>query len=133
MNSNDDPRALRQAQNAERQRMQRANRVSLEEENNHRRARHVIPGVREHESAQQAVAREDGVTRQNENNDDPPQQNHERTPLCYEFAKVLHSLVKRQFSEAEVVDSSNLIKRFKDLHVDFVDVESEYDIVSLYL
>ena len=91
MNSNDDIRALRRAQNAETKRKQRANRGSLEIENNraqnaetqrkrrancgsleeeynHRRARRVIPGVREHESAQRAVAREDGVTRQHENN-----------------------------------------------------------------
>jgi len=58
--------------------------------------------------------------------DDPPQQNHERTPLCYEFAKVLHSLVKRQFSEQDVVDPSKLINLFMELHDDFVDVESEY-------
>ena len=38
LNENDDPRALRRAQNAETQRMRRANRVSLEEENNNRRA-----------------------------------------------------------------------------------------------
>ncbi len=44
--------------------MQRANRGSLEEENDQRRARRIIPGVREHESAQRAAAREDGVTRQ---------------------------------------------------------------------
>ena len=58
--------------------------------------------------------------------DDPPQKNHERTPLCYEFAKVLHSLVKRQFSEQDVVDPSKLINLFMELHDDFVDVESEY-------
>ncbi len=58
MNSNDDPRALQQAQNAETQRKRRAN-GSLEEEYNHRHARLAIPGVREHESAQQAVAREE--------------------------------------------------------------------------
>ncbi len=68
MNMNDDPIALQQAQNAERQRIQRANRGSLEDEYNHRRARCVIPGVQEHKTAQQAVAREDCVTRQNENN-----------------------------------------------------------------
>ncbi len=64
MNMNDDPRALQQAQNAETQRIRRANRGSLEEEYNHCCARRVIPGVREHESAQQAVARDDGVTRE---------------------------------------------------------------------
>ena len=48
--------------------MRRANRGSLEEENDQHRARCIIPGVQEHESAQRAVAREDGVTRQNENN-----------------------------------------------------------------
>ena len=48
MNSHADPRALRRAQNAETQRMQRANRGSLEEEYNHHRARRAIPGVREH-------------------------------------------------------------------------------------
>ncbi len=47
-------------------------------------------------------------------------------PLCYEFAKVLHSLVKRLFSEQEVVDPSELINLFMKLHDDFVDVESEY-------
>ncbi len=68
MNWNDDPRALRQAQNAETkrkrranhgsleiennraqnaetQRKQRANRGSLEEEYNHHRARRAIPGA----------------------------------------------------------------------------------------
>jgi hypothetical protein len=68
MNSNDDPRALRRAQNAETNRKRRgnrgsleieynraqnaetkrkgrANRGSLEEEYNHRRARRAIPGV----------------------------------------------------------------------------------------
>ncbi len=68
MNLNDDPRALQRAQNAEIQRIQRANRGSLEEEYNHRRARRNAPGVLEHKSAQQSVAREDGMTRQNENN-----------------------------------------------------------------
>ncbi len=68
MNMNDDPRALGQAQNAETQRIRRANRGSLEEEYNHRRARRVIPGVQEHKSAQRAAARDDGATRQNENN-----------------------------------------------------------------
>ncbi len=68
MNLNDDPRALRRAQNAETQRIRRANCGSLEEEYNHHHARQAIPGVQEHESAQRLVAREDGVTRQNENN-----------------------------------------------------------------
>jgi hypothetical protein len=45
MNLHADPRALQRAQTAETQRMQRANRGSLEEENNHRRARRIIPGV----------------------------------------------------------------------------------------
>ena len=40
--------------------------------------------------------------------DDPPQQNHDCTPLYYEFAKVLHSLVKHQFSEQDVVDPSEI-------------------------
>ncbi len=48
--------------------MRRANCGSLEEENNQRHARCVIPGVIYRESAQRAAAREDGVTRQNENN-----------------------------------------------------------------
>ena len=59
MNLHADPRALQQAQNAETQRMGHANHGSLEEENNHRHARRVIPGVREGESAQQAAAREE--------------------------------------------------------------------------
>ena len=40
--------------------------------------------------------------------------------------KVLHSLVKHQFSEQDVVDPSKLINLFMELHDDFVDVESEY-------
>ncbi len=68
MNLHADPRALRRAQNAKTQRMRRANRGSLEEENDQHRARRIISGVREHESAQRVAAREDGVTRQNENN-----------------------------------------------------------------
>ncbi len=59
MNLHADPRALQQAQNAETQRMQCANCGGLEEENNHRRARCVIPGVQEGESAQRATAREE--------------------------------------------------------------------------
>ncbi len=59
MNSNDDPRALQRAQNAETKRKRRANRGSLEEEYTHCRARRAIPGVREHKSAQLAVAREE--------------------------------------------------------------------------
>ncbi len=68
MNLHADPRALQRAQNAETKRMRRANRGSLEEENDQHHARRIIPGVREHESAQRAAARADGVTRQNENN-----------------------------------------------------------------
>ncbi len=68
MNLHADPRALQQAQNAETQRMGRANCGSLEEENDQRCARRVIPGVIYRESAQRAAAREDGMTRQNENN-----------------------------------------------------------------
>ncbi len=64
MNLHADPRALQRAQNAETQRMRRANPVSLEEENNYRHARRVIPGVREHESAQQAVARDEPGVRE---------------------------------------------------------------------
>ncbi len=66
MNMNDDPRALRRAQNAETQRILRANCGSLEEEYNHCHARRLIPGVREHESAQRAAARDNGVTREHE-------------------------------------------------------------------
>jgi hypothetical protein len=68
INLHADPRAFQRAQNAETQRMQRANRGSLEEEKDQRCARRVIPGVIYRESAQRAAAREDGVTRQNENN-----------------------------------------------------------------
>ncbi len=59
MNSHADPRALGRAQNAETQRMQRADHGRSEEENNQQCARHVIPGVIERESAQQLVAREE--------------------------------------------------------------------------
>ncbi len=47
MNLYADPRALRRAQNAETQRMRRANRGSLEEENDQRRTRRIIPGVQD--------------------------------------------------------------------------------------
>jgi hypothetical protein len=50
---------MQQAQNAETQRMRHAHRGSLEEDNNQRRTRCVIPGVREHKSAQRAGAREE--------------------------------------------------------------------------
>ncbi len=51
MNSDADPRALRRAQNAEIQRMQRAKRIRVEEESVRRRARCIIPGVVERELA----------------------------------------------------------------------------------
>ena len=59
MNLHADPRALQQAQNAETQRIQRADRGRSEEENDQRCARRVIPGVIERESAQQLAAREE--------------------------------------------------------------------------
>ncbi len=46
--------------------MRRANRSSLEEEYNHRRARCIIPGVQEHKSAQRLVAREEPGVREHE-------------------------------------------------------------------
>ncbi len=59
MNLHADPRALRQAQNAETQRMRRADRRRSEEENDQQCARCVIPGVIERESAQRLAAREE--------------------------------------------------------------------------
>ena len=50
MNLDADPRAVRRAQNAETQRMRRANRGTLDEENDQRRARRIIPGALERES-----------------------------------------------------------------------------------
>ena len=41
MNTDADPRAVRRAQNAETQRMRRANRGALDEENYQRRARRI--------------------------------------------------------------------------------------------
>jgi hypothetical protein len=67
MNSDSNPRALRRAQNAETQRKRRANCVSLNEENDQRRARRVLPGVGEHESAQRVVARDEPGVREHEN------------------------------------------------------------------
>jgi hypothetical protein len=64
MNSHADPRALRQAQNGETQRMRRANHGSLEEENDQRCARRIIPGVIDRESAQRSVAREEPGVRE---------------------------------------------------------------------
>ncbi len=61
-----DPRALRRAQNAETQRMQRADCVRAEEVNDRRRARRLIPGVLEMESAQGAVARIEPGVREHE-------------------------------------------------------------------
>ncbi len=58
--------------------------------------------------------------------DDPPQQNQERIPLCYEFAKVLHLMVNNQLGDQDVVDPSDLIILFLVLHSDFVDRECEY-------
>jgi hypothetical protein len=52
MNSHADPRALQRAQNAETQRMRRADRGRSEEEQDQQHARCVIPGVIERESAQ---------------------------------------------------------------------------------
>ncbi len=66
MNLHADPRALQRAQNAETQRMRRANRSSLEEENDHHCARCIIPGVQEGESAQRAAAREEPGVREHE-------------------------------------------------------------------
>ncbi len=43
MNSDADPRAVRRAKNAETQRMRLANRGALDEENDQRRARRIIP------------------------------------------------------------------------------------------
>ncbi len=57
---------------------------------------------------------------------DPRQQNHERFELYYVFAEVLHSMVKRQFSEQDVVDAGNLINLFLECHTDFVDREGEF-------
>jgi hypothetical protein len=59
MNLYADLRALQRAQNAETQRMQRADCRRSEEENDQQCARRVIPGVIERESAQQLVAREE--------------------------------------------------------------------------
>ena len=66
MNSDADPRAVRRAQNAETQRMRRANRGALDEENDQRRARRIIPGVMDRESAQRSVAREGPGVRERE-------------------------------------------------------------------
>ncbi len=45
MNSDADPKAVQQAQNAETQRMRRANCGTLDEENDQHCARRIIPGV----------------------------------------------------------------------------------------
>ena len=66
MNSDADPRAVRRAKNAETQRMRRANRGALDEENDQRRARRIIPGVMDRESAQRSVAREEPGVRERE-------------------------------------------------------------------
>ena len=66
MNTDADPRAVRRAKNAETQRMRRANRGALDEENDQRRARRIIPGVMDRESAQRSVAREEPGVRERE-------------------------------------------------------------------
>jgi hypothetical protein len=58
--------------------------------------------------------------------DDPPQQNHERIPLCYEFSKLLHLMVKNQTSDQDLLNPKVLIDHFLRLHSDFVDTECEY-------
>ena len=72
MNLDADPRAVRRAQNAETQRMRRANRGTLDEENDQRRARRIIPGALERESAQLAVTQDDGTIREEENDQRVP-------------------------------------------------------------
>ncbi len=51
--------------------------------------------------------------------DTPPQQNCERFVLYYVFSQVLHSMVRRQGSQQDVVDPSNFIMPFLDRHSDF--------------
>jgi hypothetical protein len=58
--------------------------------------------------------------------DAPPQQNRERFVLYYAFSQVLHSMVRRQGSQQDVVDPTNFITPFLDHHSDFRDEQCEY-------
>ncbi len=56
----------------------------------------------------------------------PPQQNHECFVFYYTFSQVLHSMVRRQGSQQDVVDPTNFITPFLDRHSDFRDEKCEY-------
>ena len=56
----------------------------------------------------------------------PPQQNCEHFILYFPFSQVLHSMVRRQGSQQDVVDPTNFITPFLDRHGDFRDEQCEY-------
>jgi ubiquitin C-terminal hydrolase len=58
--------------------------------------------------------------------DTPPQQNYECFVLYYAFSQVLHSMVRRQGSQQDVVDPTNFITPFLNRHSDFRDEQCEY-------
>ncbi len=58
--------------------------------------------------------------------DTPPQKNCERFLLYYAFSQVLHSMVRRQVSQQDVVDPTNFITPFLNRHSDFRDEQCEY-------
>ncbi len=53
--------------------------------------------------------------------DTPPQQNCECFVLYYMFSQVLHSMVRRQGSQQDVVNPTNFITPLLDCHSDFRD------------
>jgi ubiquitin C-terminal hydrolase len=58
--------------------------------------------------------------------DTSPQQNCERFVLYYAFSQVLHSMVRHQGSQQDVVNPTNFITPFLDHHSDFRDEQCEY-------
>jgi hypothetical protein len=56
----------------------------------------------------------------------PPQQNCEHFVLYHVFSQVLHLMVRRQGSQQNVIDPTNLITPFLERHNDFRDEQCEY-------
>ncbi len=58
--------------------------------------------------------------------DTPPLQNNERFVLYYTFSQVLHSMVRRQGSQQDVVNPTNFITPFLNHHSVIRDEQCEY-------
>jgi ubiquitin C-terminal hydrolase len=62
--------------------------------------------------------------------DDPPQDSSDSFSLNHAFCVIIHSMVKRQPNQQDVVDPSDFLKLFCDRHTDFKfeQSKSSYDI-----